>query len=52
MIDQQSEHRSKSPNYVSTIQQPKPQEELNSSTLHAWQPAIGFQQDTFVRVFT
>lgn len=32
MIDQQSEHRSKSPNYVSTIPQPKAQEEPNSST--------------------
>lgn len=32
MIDQHSEHRSKSPNYVSTIQQPKAQGEPNSST--------------------
>lgn len=31
MIDQQSEHSSKSPNYVSTIPQPKAQEEPNSS---------------------
>ena len=32
MIDQQSEHKSKSPNYVSTIPQHKAQEEPNSST--------------------